>query len=510
MKRLLCAFSAIFIILIISSCNNREELLYVDDISTEKVYNNSTEVFVSKEEGLEVANDFFEKLTNGANSSLKGNKTRSNEISSIETIGKDNKPLMYVINYTDRGFVVVSATKDYYPIIAYSDESNLDISKGIPGLDAWIEEAKTQIEESSEKSDSVKTQIRNLWEKESISSNQTKNDITRSGSLTDADIACYMRCEDLLNQYGYEGDQGWHFVPLSDARQVFEEKGFSGIYQNLCYSAEFNHSLASNSVLGYKICTTKRKVGPLIKTNWHQNSPFNNYCNGSPAGCGAIAVAQVVYYHQYPQLYTYNGISFEINSIPKESNANSPQGLFVRMIADYIGTHFTSGYSYTTPGGIEDGMKMIGYDVSTGDEDEWMRVNNELFSGKNPIIMLGNEDNLSFLPGALQYIGDSHYWICDGADETTFNVLFLFTEWQPYGKGQFVPGWNSIDDPYTFGGSVGYEYFHINWGWGGSSNGWFGDVSNSKNGSYDYNDQNNTNHGHYEHSRKNFYIKVKR
>ena len=49
-----------------------------------------------------------------------------------------------------------------------------------------------------------------------------------------------MRCEDYLNQYGYEGDEGWHFMPLADAEQVLKDIGYSTLYDGLCYSAEFN------------------------------------------------------------------------------------------------------------------------------------------------------------------------------------------------------------------------------------------------------------------------------
>ena len=53
--------------------------------------------------------------------------------------GKDGGPSIYVVNYTDGGgYVLLSATKNYYPILAYSDKGNFN---GDPfkttGLSCW-------------------------------------------------------------------------------------------------------------------------------------------------------------------------------------------------------------------------------------------------------------------------------------------------------------------------------------------------------------------------------------
>jgi len=54
-------------------------------------------------------------------------------------------------------------------------------------------------------------------------------------------------------------------------------------------------------------------VEPLVQTAWHQHSPYNDLCpKGMLAGCVAIAMAQVMNYHQYPlhgigkSSYTWN------------------------------------------------------------------------------------------------------------------------------------------------------------------------------------------------------------
>ncbi|MCR5827654.1 MAG: C10 family peptidase [Bacteroidales bacterium] len=74
-------------------------------------------------------------------------------------------------------------------------------------------------------------------------------------------------------------------------------------------------------------------------------------------------------------------------------------------------------------------------------------------------------------------MGDSHYWVCEGAKETTEPGIQFFTENQPYGAG-------------TLGGAV-YLSFYMNWGWGGSYDGWFASNNvDSGNGNFQYSRQN--------------------
>lgn len=45
-------------------------------------------------------------------------------------------------------------------------------------------------------------------------------------------------------------------------------------------------------------------VRPMLTTKWHQQSPFSDRTPGNyPAGCVAIAVAQIMAYHEYPRDY---------------------------------------------------------------------------------------------------------------------------------------------------------------------------------------------------------------
>ena len=54
-------------------------------------------------------------------------------------------------------------------------------------------------------------------------------------------------------------------------------------------------------------------IGPLLDTTWHQNAPYNNFCpidlasgERSVAGCPAVAMAQILNYHQTTQQVQFN------------------------------------------------------------------------------------------------------------------------------------------------------------------------------------------------------------
>ena len=70
---------------------------------------------------------------------------------------------MYVFNYVDGGFVIVSATREYYPILAYSDKGKFELKEDMGPVDVWLDETKVSIKNCSRLSDEDKEQMRSLW-----------------------------------------------------------------------------------------------------------------------------------------------------------------------------------------------------------------------------------------------------------------------------------------------------------------------------------------------------------
>ncbi len=134
-----------------------EEFAKKQDISTQF----DEETFVSLDKATEVADLFFIKLTEGNVST--GSDLKSHRGSTlVETLSESGNPLMYIINYPSGGFVIMGSTKNYYPVLAYSDRNSFEITAEMNGLSDWLEETKEAIKTSNVLKDTIKSAMQNL------------------------------------------------------------------------------------------------------------------------------------------------------------------------------------------------------------------------------------------------------------------------------------------------------------------------------------------------------------
>lgn len=476
------------------ACSEIDNLILENEFVKKQEVSNPVdeETFVSLDKASEIADLFFSKLTEG-NVSTRSSFRAERGSNSIEAVSERGSPLMYIINYPDGGFVIMGSSKNYYPILAYSDKNSFEIIPEMNGVAEWLEETKEAIKTCDNLDDSIKTGMQNLWKSyetaDIVSSWETPDAQLRSATATSGEVACWMRCDELQMQNTYDS---WTFCPLSNAKQLFENAGFLDIYNNLCFSAEYNHSPLNCTVVGFLNVYKNEQVGPLLTTHWSQGAPYNSLCDGHLAGCGAIALAQVMNYYQYPQSLSLNGYALDWTHISVPPISFLDRATLIRLVGGSINMHYDFFGSWTTPGDMETGIRFLGYNLTRASHN-YNSVQTQLLTYKRPVIMLGNNSNLSLLPGSLEYIGNSHYWVCDGARKITTGQIKYFTEWQPNGNGVFTPGSYSINSPGVQGG-ISYLYFSMNWGWNGNFDGWFA-----------FNDV-KTDNGNYQYVRQDFYI----
>ena len=196
-------------------------------------------------------------------------------------------------------------------------------------------------------------------------------------------------------------------------------------------------------------------IAPMLTTSWNQHEPFNLECfttDGSQAvtGCVATAFAQVMYYHKWPRKSTtvipaydsYDAlpaITFDWaamkDSYDSSDDLTDKSNKAVADLMMYCGhsvlmSYGTSGSAASTsyiPSALINyfgyGNKATEVKRDSYTTDEWNRlIYNELKAGR-PVIY------------SARSAGSGHSFVCDGFD--------------------------------------GYGLFHINWGWGGLSNGYF-------------------------------------
>ena len=120
---------------------------------------------------------------------------------------------------------------------------------------------------------------------------------------------------------------------------------------------------------------------------------------------------------------------------------------------------------------MEDGIIELGYNV-TRQDDNLYDVEREVLRNHRPVIMLGHKTNSTDLPGSLEYVGKSHYWVVDGVRKTESDIFMVFAEWQPNDCGEFTQSYYSIVDPNILSG-VTTLYYHYNFGWGYGYDDWY-------------------------------------
>lgn len=202
-------------------------------------------------------------------------------------------------------------------------------------------------------------------------------------------------------------------------------------------------------------------ITPLIKTKWNQSSPYSDLCPHYNAqqcvtGCVATAMAQLMYYHQWPQDFTTDIPEFRASSInsiiphlnpvlfnwedmklkydwgEKDDNA-------VATLMEYCANSLKMEYSPIASAAFTSSIANVlkdyfGYDsqvryirkqyTQLSNEDWEQMIYNELVEGR-PIVLAGQASD-----------GMGHAFVCDGYDNET-------------------------------------GLFHVNWGWGGYCDGYF-------------------------------------
>lgn len=209
--------------------------------------------------------------------------------------------------------------------------------------------------------------------------------------------------------------------------------------------------------------SVRTSISPLLTTRWDQGTPYNNLCPlndkdvHTVTGCVATAVSQLLYYYGKPAATTavipaYTTTKLGLNIAQKEittlqwelmqeshtAGTTDEEDNAVATLMALVGAAFKMDYNTEFAGGsaavadlAPDVLaKYFGYDpdakmVYRNDYtySDWIDLIYHQLKNGNPVFYNG------------QSAGGGHAFLCDGYDED--------------------------------------DYFHINWGWGGRSNGYY-------------------------------------
>ena len=232
--------------------------------------------------------------------------------------------------------------------------------------------------------------------------------------------------------------------------------------------------------------TAKKDIEKLVTTNWDQGTPYNYQCptidgKRTVTGCVATTMAQLMYYHYH---YAHNSFAASSTAIPgyttttKDKNKKTinltVDGLnattfdWGKMIANYTPVNPKTGNLYLD-----------------GTNDQQQAVAKLMLYCGTALQMnygLGTNGGSGAYSEAIPYALKTYFGY-DGGIQHCYRKNYSYTDWMDliYSEleaarpvalgGQSTGGGHSfICDGYKYDTA---DYFHINWGWAGISDGYF-------------------------------------
>jgi hypothetical protein len=227
-----------------------------------------------------------------------------------------------------------------------------------------------------------------------------------------------------------------------------------GYSDQMAYLNEHPEAVASRKTV------SGESIAPLLETNWNQGNPYNMFCpvdDGyrSVTGCVATAMAQVMNFWQWPkqtvaEIPGYQSISrkFNLSAIPAGESID-----WDNMVPKYNG--------------------------SETDAQKEAVANLMLLCGT--AVQMDYTATLSTAFGASVANALVNYLDYDAATVYENRGNYRLAEWNQKVYDELATGHPIYYDGQSSGGGHAFvvdgyggdDYFHVNWGWGGSSDNYF-------------------------------------
>jgi hypothetical protein len=358
---------------------------------------------------------------------------QSAEVATVDSIMDWNgNTAIYIFNFTPSGFVLTSADIRNEPIIGYSNEGGF-----------YLEE-----EEMPEAlvCNLAETMIFNRWLRDTISIDEDSD--SERQKIGSNNATNWLTELQRIQVY-------WQ-IKISDDRPIFIDP---------CATA--HRTLISTEIVD--------ELNYYCKTKWGQYEPYNYFApNHYPAGCVAVAVAQIMKFHRYPTS-TFNWSIMPDVCYSSYTNTSAGDWEVARLIKD-VGDKVDMNYAANgSSSNIYKARKALvrEYDYSSSaDVDNWdySKIVNEIKKDKHPLYVRG-----------------------DGTKEVIIDWGWLHYSKYSNGHAYIIDGITNFVKTYTYicSGeektcSNTYELLHYNFGWGGFYNWWYSNAIRDLNdGSYE-------------------------
>ena len=344
---------------------------------------------VSPNDVIEVAQNVCSKTVQRVRSDSEASSKNS-----ILSLCDGETPFAFIVNYSDDGFVIISADRRMNPVLAYSEDGSIDTdSSNYPaGFSIWLDDIKSDFNSIQEGDYDEEIALKNslMWDKilQRIESRSIPVD-TSLPELVDTTVG------PLLSTTWYQG-------------------------------APFNNYLPPlNNASGFQV----------LSHRW--------------AGSPTVTVARLLHFHQYPTTFSWSSMPLSI-SANDTTSYSSLFGLYYDVyskINNFAGFYCDSLQTTVNEVFHLDTFLKTQYGFSSATQINYSPhinysiVSDELLNHSRPVIFTGETNPSTW---------EREYWICDGVHEfedVTYlenghavinGYLYFHESWMTY---RFPPMW---------------------------------------------------------------------
>ncbi len=219
------------------------------------------------------------------------------------------------------------------------------------------------------------------------------------------------------------------------------------------YSAgtdKYTQSVTSGGYPGSGGSNYEETKGPMISTIWNQDNGYNFFCpvaSGGPCnkaytGCVATAMAQVMKYHNYASGFNFGIMPNQVSGSCSPNSGEQEVAALMKKAGQSVNMNWGASGSAAYTSNVPDALK------------NWFGYSSDAtYIQLNPVGITQVENDIKYNNRVVIFRGESsfgnHAWVGDGYK-------------------RFVYYDSSTGNYYSY-----LPYWHMNWGWGGASNGWF-------------------------------------
>lgn len=446
----------LFLLLFLASCSYNEAL-NSEDIG---------EALVSVPQKEMVTKDVSkDELNSIIGAMLPKNSSRSeNEDYSINLINDAaNEPAIIVVNYpNDGGFVLVSASKDHMPVLAYNTSGSFPINMAMPdAMKAWLDGQAEDVRVASFGENESIEKAHAAWDtystKEDLKPASRTSYDDRLWNLSEAE---YQQLMSIMNdsihswlKQGYETFFYRDYIRNRFPQDFPNEESFSDLLKGTIWPDYMEDYWAITLIRERKAeignVSSERRDPEWDQLNgfnqsFDQDTRFQNSTGRAWVGCGPIAAGQMMYILKRPSYIKWNEMS-------PRCPGNQVASDFLKDLADNCSATYKDTSTGTSIAHLKNGIKKYNYDVQSYGYS-YSRLWNDPFC---------------ILAGSYKRNGTSydHFWIAQGSQ-----VYVSYTKMDVW---TFVYPYEMRDVYYEEYGRYEHASYYLNWGWGGLYNGYY-------------------------------------